>query len=79
MYFDIATLQDVPRRLVRVNLENEALNFRESMAEIDRLSERIAWIDLSFVERGRTPQWVIEVETRYHLADMSLREIDNHL
>ncbi|RLM62584.1 IS6 family transposase, partial [Halorubrum sp. Atlit-26R] len=27
------------------------------MAETERLSERIAWIDLSFVERDRTPRW----------------------
>ncbi|RLM67730.1 IS6 family transposase, partial [Halorubrum sp. Atlit-26R] len=27
------------------------------MPEFDRLSERIAWIDLSFVERDRTPRW----------------------
>ncbi|TKX41588.1 IS6 family transposase, partial [Halorubrum sp. ASP121] len=27
------------------------------MAEIERLSERITWIDLSFVERDRTPRW----------------------
>ncbi|TKX40990.1 IS6 family transposase, partial [Halorubrum sp. ASP121] len=26
------------------------------MAEIERLSERITWIDLSFVERDRTPR-----------------------
>jgi transposase-like protein len=49
------------------------------MAEIDRLSERIAWIDLSFVERNRTPRWAIEVGIRCHLAGMSLREVSNHL
>ncbi|RLM62527.1 IS6 family transposase, partial [Halorubrum sp. Atlit-26R] len=27
------------------------------MAEIERLTEGIAWIDLSFVERDRTPRW----------------------
>jgi len=43
------------------------------MAEFDRLSEGIAWIDLSFVERDRTPRWAIEVGIRCHLAGMSLR------
>ncbi|TKX34948.1 IS6 family transposase, partial [Halorubrum sp. CGM5_25_10-8B] len=27
------------------------------MTDFDRLSERTAWIDLSFVERDRTPRW----------------------
>ncbi|TKX35198.1 IS6 family transposase, partial [Halorubrum sp. CGM5_25_10-8B] len=27
------------------------------MPEFDRLSEGIAWIDLSFAERDRTPRW----------------------
>ena len=49
------------------------------MAEIDRLSERITWIDLSFVERDRTPRWAIEVGIRCHLAGMSLREVSKHL
>ncbi|MFD1571004.1 IS6 family transposase [Halorubrum laminariae] len=49
------------------------------MAEIDRLSERIAWIDLSFVERDRTPRWAIEVGIRCHLAGMSLREVSKFL
>ena len=62
------------RSSVALKLENEALNFRVSMTEIERLSERIAWIDLSFVERDRTPRWAIEVEIRCHLAGMSLRD-----
>ena len=41
------------------------------MAEIERLSECIAWIDLSFVERDRTPRWAIELGIRCHLAGMS--------
>ena len=49
------------------------------MAEFDRLSERIAWIDLSFVERDRTPRWAIEIGIRCHLAGMSLREVSKHL
>jgi len=31
------------------------------MTKIERLSERTAWIDLSFVKRDRTPRWAIEV------------------
>ena len=49
------------------------------MAEIERLSECITWIDLSFVERDRTPRWAIEVGIRCHLAGMSLREVSKHL
>ena len=45
------------------------------MPQIERLSERIAWIDLSVVERDRTPRWAIEEGIRYHLAGMSLREV----
>lgn len=65
--------------LGRVKLENEAFDFRVSMAEIERLSERITWIELSFVERDRTPRWAIEVGIRCHLAGMSLREVSKHL
>ena len=49
------------------------------MPEIERLSESITWIDLSFVERQRTPEWAIEVGTRCHLADMSLRDASQFL
>ena len=38
------------RDIGRVKLEDEAFDFRVLMAEIERLSEGIAWIDLSFVE-----------------------------
>ena len=44
------------------------------MAEFDRLSECIEWIDLSFMERRRTPEWAIEVGIRCHLSGMSLRD-----
>ena len=37
------------------------------MAEIERLSEGIGWIDLSFVKRDRTPRWAIEEGIRYIL------------
>jgi len=32
------------------------------MAEFDRLRGCIEWIDLSFVERSRTPEWAIQVQ-----------------
>ena len=63
----------------RVKLEDEALDFRVSMTEIERLSEGIAWIDLSFVERDRTPRWAIEEGIRCHLTGMSLREVSKFL
>ena len=44
------------------------------MAEIDRLSKCIEWIDLSFVERRRTPEWAIHVGIRCHSAGMSTRD-----
>ncbi|RMB25674.1 hypothetical protein ATH50_0773, partial [Haloplanus aerogenes] len=34
------------------------------MAESERLSKCIEWIDLSFVERDRTPEWAIQVGIR---------------
>ena len=49
------------------------------MPEFDRLSEGVAWIDSSFVERDRTPRWTIEVGIRCHLARMSLREVSKFL
>ena len=49
------------------------------MPEFDRLSEGIAWIDLSFVERDRTPRWAIEIGIRCHLTGMSLREVSKYL
>ena len=49
------------------------------MTEIGRLSESIAWIDLSFVERDRTPEWAIQVGIRCHLAGMSLRDASQFL
>ena len=49
------------------------------MLDPERLSECITWIDLSFVERRRTPEWAIEVGIRCHLAGMSLRDASQHL
>jgi hypothetical protein len=39
------------------------------MAKTERLDSDIAWIDLSFVERKRTPKWAIQVGIRYHHVD----------
>ncbi|RMB08225.1 hypothetical protein ATH50_3638, partial [Haloplanus aerogenes] len=49
------------------------------MAESERLSKCIEWIDLSFVERDRTPEWAIQVGIRCHLADMSTRDASQFL
>jgi len=49
------------------------------MPEIERLSESIAWIDLSFVERRRTPEWAIQVGIRCHVAGLSLRDASQFL
>ena len=44
------------------------------MLDPERLSECITWIDLSFVERQRTPDWAIQVGIRCHLAGISTRD-----
>ena len=49
------------------------------MLDPERLSECITWIDLSFVERRRIPDWAIQVGIRYHLAGMSLRDASQFL
>ena len=49
------------------------------MPDHERLSGSIAWRDLSFVERRRTPEWAIQVGIRCHLAGMSLRDASQHL
>jgi len=49
------------------------------MLDPERLSECITWIDLSFVERKRTPEWAIQVGIRCHLAGMSTRDASQHL
>ena len=41
------------------------------MAEFGRLSGCIAWIDLSFVERSRTPEWAMQLGIRCHIAGIS--------
>lgn len=41
------------------------------MPKIERLSESTDWIDLSFVERERTPPEVIKKGIRHHLAGLS--------
>ncbi len=42
------------------------------MAKIDRLNGCSDWIDLSFVERERTPSQLMELGIRLHLAGLSL-------
>ena len=49
------------------------------MTEFDRLNGFIEWIDLSFVERERTPEWAIQVGIRCHLAVMSTRDISQFI
>jgi len=49
------------------------------MAEIERLSQSIAWIDLSFVERQRTLKWAVQVGIRCHVVGMSLRNASQFL
>ena len=63
----------------RVKLEDEADEFRVPMPEFDRLNGYIEWIDLSFVERQRTPEWAIHVGIRCHLAGISMRNSSQFL
>ncbi|WP_050033670.1 hypothetical protein [Halorubrum halophilum] len=56
----------------RVKLEDEADDFRVSMAELGRLSEGDVRIDLSVVEPDRTPWWAIGVGVRIYLPYISL-------
>ena len=42
------------------------------MAETDRLTDDTDWIDLSFVQRERTPREIIQLGIRHHLAGLSL-------
>jgi len=49
------------------------------MAEFDRLSGYIDWIDLEFVERERTPEQIIEVGIQLHLAGLSLSNTKQYL
>jgi putative transposase len=49
------------------------------MAKITRLTGRTEWIDLSFVERERTPRELIEVGIRLHLSGLSLSDTVSYL
>ena len=42
------------------------------MAERARLSGHREWIDLDFVERERTPEWVMAQGIQSHIAGLSL-------
>ena len=49
------------------------------MPEIDRLNRCCDWIDLDFVERERTPEPIIPVGIRLHLAGLSLSNTKREL
>ena len=49
------------------------------MPEIDRLSGSTDWIDLDFVQRERTPEWIIEIDIQLHLAGLSLSNTKQYL
>jgi len=49
------------------------------MSESDRLSRCIELIDLSFVERERTPERAIQMGIRCHLTGMSTRDTSQFL
>jgi len=49
------------------------------MAEIDRLSGGIDWIDLEFIERERTPERIVEVGIQLHLHGLSLSNTKQYL
>ncbi len=53
-------------------MKSEAVRFYGIHAKIDRLSWCSDWIDLSFVERERTPRQLMELGIRLHLAGLSL-------
>jgi hypothetical protein len=63
----------------RVNLEDEADEFRVSVAESERLSKYIEWVDLPFVERKRTPECAIQFGIQCHLTGMSTRDASQFL
>jgi hypothetical protein len=41
------------------------------MLDLERLNEDITWIDLSFVERRRTPDLTIQVGIRCYFPNIS--------
>ena len=47
--------------------------------EFDRLTGCIEWINLSLVERWRTPEWAIQVGIRCRLVGMSTRDASQFL
>ena len=49
------------------------------MAEFDRLSRGIEWIDLELVERERTPEQIVELGIHLHLAGVSLSNTKQYL
>jgi len=57
---------------VSLSVKSEAVRFYGVHAKIDRLSGCSDWVDLSFVERERTPRQLMELGIRLHLAGLSL-------
>lgn len=49
------------------------------MSGIDRLVGDTDWIDLDFIERGRSPESIIEVGIQLHLAVLSLSNTEQHI
>ena len=49
------------------------------MTEIDRPTGHTDWIDLEFMERERTPEPIVEMGIRLHLAGLSLSNTKQHL
>ena len=49
------------------------------MPEINRLNRDIDWIDLDFVEREQTPEQIVEMDIRLHLAGLLLSNTKQHL
>jgi transposase-like protein len=54
-------------------------SFECPIPKIERLNDVIDWIDLSFVQRDRTPRWAIELRIQCHLTGMSLRNVSTFL
>jgi transposase-like protein len=53
-------------------MKGEAVRFASDMPEIDRLKRSDGCFELDFVEREATPEWVMKLGIRLHLAGLSL-------
>ena len=63
----------------RVRLRSDAVEIWLSMTDFDRLSGCSDWIDLSVVERERTPEPTVEVGIQLHLAGLSRSNTKQYL